>query len=63
MIQAVTLRSLTAETTIRSQVNPCEMCDGQSVIQIDFYPSTSVFAWETSKCSFEKRGALSEKLL
>jgi len=36
MVQVVTCRALIAETPIRSQVSPCEMCGVHSGIQIDF---------------------------
>jgi hypothetical protein len=39
MAQAVSRRPLTAETRVRSQVNPCEICGGQSGTGTGFSPS------------------------
>jgi hypothetical protein len=41
--QAVSRRPLTAEARIRTRVNPCGICDGQSGIGTGFSPSSSVF--------------------
>ena len=43
MIEAVTWRSLTAETPLRSQISQCEICARQSGIRLGFYSSTSIF--------------------
>jgi hypothetical protein len=39
MAQAVSRRPLTAEVRVRSRVNPCEICGGQSGIGTGFSPS------------------------
>jgi hypothetical protein len=46
MAQVVTLRSLTAESRLRSHVSSCEICDGQRVTVTGFFPSTSVFPFQ-----------------
>jgi hypothetical protein len=43
MAQAVSRRPLTAESRVRTQINPCEICGGQSVTGTDFFSSSSVF--------------------
>jgi hypothetical protein len=36
-------RPLTAETCVRAQLSPCDICAGQSVTGTGFSPSTSIF--------------------
>ena len=43
MAQVVSHRPLTAEYRLRSQVSPCEICDGQRVTVTGFFPITSDF--------------------
>jgi len=49
MSQAVSRRPLNAEVRLRSQVNPCEMCDGRSETGKSFpsigYIIPSIFRW------------------
>jgi hypothetical protein len=52
MAQAVSRRPLTAEVWVRSQVDPCGVCGGQSGTGTGFSPSTSVFF-----CQFHSTGA------
>jgi hypothetical protein len=52
MAQAVSRRPLSVEARVRSQVNPCGICGGQSGTETGFSPSTSV-----SPCSFHSTGA------
>jgi hypothetical protein len=52
MAQAVSRRPLTAESRVRSRVNPCGMCGGQSGTGTGFSPSTLVF-----HCQFHSTGA------
>ena len=44
MPQAVSQRPLTTDARIRSQVNPCEICGGQSDTRTGFSPCTSTNA-------------------
>jgi hypothetical protein len=46
MAQAVSPRSPTAEARVRSQVNPCGICGGQSGTGMGFSPSTLIFPCE-----------------
>jgi hypothetical protein len=43
MAHAVSRRPPTAEARVRSRVNPCGICGGQSGTGTGFSPSTSVF--------------------
>jgi hypothetical protein len=43
MAQVVSRRSLTAEARVRTRVNSCEICGGQSGTGTGFSPSSSVF--------------------
>jgi hypothetical protein len=43
MTHAVSRRSLTAGSQVRSPVSPCGICGGQSGTRTGFSPSTSVF--------------------
>jgi hypothetical protein len=43
MVQVVSRRPLTAEARVRSRVNPCGICGGQSGSGTGFSPSSSVF--------------------
>jgi hypothetical protein len=43
MAQVVSRRPLAAEARVRSRVNPCGICGGQSGTGTDFSPSSSVF--------------------
>ena len=43
MAQAVSRRSLTAETRFRSCVSPCDICGRQNGNKVGFSPNTSVF--------------------
>jgi hypothetical protein len=52
MAQAVSRRPLTAEARVRSQVNPCGICGGQSGTGTGFSPSTSLLP-----CQFHSTGA------
>jgi hypothetical protein len=42
MAQAVSRRPLTAESRVRTRVNPCGICGGQSGTGTGFSPSSSV---------------------
>jgi hypothetical protein len=53
MAQAVSSRPLTAEARVRSRVNPCGICGGQSSTGTGISPSASVFP-----CQFHSTGAL-----
>jgi hypothetical protein len=52
MAQAVSRRRLTAEAWVRSRVDSCGICGGQSGTGTGFSPSTSVFP-----CQFHSTGA------
>jgi hypothetical protein len=52
MTQAVSRRPPIAEARVRSRVNPCGVCDGQSGTGTGFTPCTSVFP-----CQFHSTGA------
>jgi hypothetical protein len=43
MAQAVSRRSLSAEAWVRSRVNPCVICGGESDTGTSFSPGSSVF--------------------
>jgi hypothetical protein len=43
MAQAVSRQPLTAESRVRTRVNPCGICDGQSGTGTGFSPSSLVF--------------------
>jgi hypothetical protein len=52
MTEAVSRRLVTAEARVRSRVDPCTICGGQSSIRTRFSPSTSGFP-----CQFHCTGA------
>jgi hypothetical protein len=57
MAQVVSRRPLTAEARVRSLVNPCEICGGQSGTGTGFFWSTSVFPLSISfhRCSITRK--------
>jgi len=44
MVQAVSRRSLTAETRFRSRVSPCDICGQQNGNKVGFSPNNTVFS-------------------
>jgi len=47
MAQEIGHRSVTVEAWIRFQIGPCEMVGGQSCSRPGFYPSASVFGFQS----------------
>jgi hypothetical protein len=46
MVQAVSRWPLTAKARVRTRVNPCGICGGQSVTGAGFSPSSPVFPFQ-----------------
>jgi hypothetical protein len=57
-IQVVSRRPLIAEVGVRSRVNPCGICGGQSGTETGFSPSTSVFP-----CQYHSTVALQTRII